>query len=300
MAAHPFLRPRLTLRRGVPYNGVEYLRALRRRLSALRDGDQGGMLMKIGICTNPASVEAAARAGFDYVEFALTQVAAWDETDFAMACDILARTGMASLAMNVMLPGELKVFGPQASHTAIVEYLDRAWSRARQLGIRTQVFGSGAARTRPQGLSLEEAHDGMCALLRLISPVAHKHGVRLAIEPLRPQECNYINTVADALKVAHAVNLGNIGVLADWYHMRQQDESCDATAQAGPLLYHCHISTGDTRVIPLPLDGEVYAPFLEALRVAGYDGLLSAEGRGEIPQYPGCVTRMRQMALEHA
>ena len=145
---------------------------------------------------------------------------------------------------------------------------------------------------------MQAAHEDMCALLRLIAPVAQAHGVRIAIEPLRPQECNYINTVADALHVARAVALPNVGVLADWYHMRQQAEPCDALAQAGDLLLHCHISTGDTRVIPLPLDGEDYTPFMQALLSAGYDGLLSAEGQAEPMHYPGCAARMRELTRQ--
>lgn len=89
-----------------------------------------------------------------------------------------------------------------------------------------------------------------------------------------------INTIQEAVALTRAVELPQIRVLADSYHMYMEKESFDVLFEATPYLTHIHLSDRD-RCYPGQSveDGVDFATFFNILKAIGYVGGMSLECR---------------------
>ncbi|HPD46591.1 MAG TPA: sugar phosphate isomerase/epimerase family protein [Anaerohalosphaeraceae bacterium] len=100
--------------------------------------------------------------------------------------------------------------------------------------------------------------------------------VRIALEPINRFETYFINTAADALALAEATGMDNVGVHLDTFHMIREETNIAAAVKAcGKRLFYCHVCE-NTRGIP----GTGLVPwkvFFRAIKKAGYKGPLTIE-----------------------
>lgn len=237
--------------------------------------------MKLGVCTGPENIEAAAKAGFDYIEWGMARIAGLSEEEFQAVLAKKPSFPIPILKCNGFLPGDVKVTGPDASEQVQREYLERAMSRGHALGVKTVVFGSGGARRVPEGWDFAEAWRQIVAFLKLTAEYCDKYDIDIAIEPLRRQECNIINLVSEGVAAAAMANHPRIGGLGDTFHMLSCHEPWEAFAHAGKTLKHVHISQAlpdlSARIYPAPDDGQDYAAIAKVLKEMGYEGGVSVE-----------------------
>jgi sugar phosphate isomerase/epimerase len=234
--------------------------------------------MDIGCCCPIERAEEASAAGFDYLECPL--VSLLGEQDEAAFAPILARYQAAVLPVrtfNIFLPGDLKIVGAEVDNARVRRYVETALPRARQIGARLVVFGSGTARAIPDGFPREQATEQLVTFLRLVAQVATANEIIIAIEPLNRKESNVINSVADGVALAAQVNRAPIRVLADFYHMDEENEPLAHISQYKNWLAHIHVA--DTGRLAPGTGRYPYAAFAQALRQAGYDGMVSIECR---------------------
>lgn len=249
-------------------------------LGGLGQREEAGFAPEIGVCTSIANAATAARAGCDYIEEGARSFLVPDrpDADFRVKLELLKGSPLPVAACNSFLPGELKSVGPEARHDDILAYAGTAFRRAREAGIRHIVFGSSGSRDIPEGFDAGEARRQFVALLRRLGPLAREQGVVVAVEPLRREECNFINTVAEGAAIVREVDDPGVRLLADIYHMLCEDEGPGSIVAAGPLLAHCHVAEEDGRSAP-GVHGEDFTPYLKALRKIGYAGGISIECR---------------------
>lgn len=241
--------------------------------------------MKLGVCTGLENAGILAELGFDYIETGLAAVAAMNPEDFSRAQETLLGSGLRCEAMNVMLPGELPVVGPEVKPERVEDYLARAFARAARLGAQVIVFGSGGSRRVPEGFSWAGAWRQLRDYLTLADRQAGAQGLQIAIEPLRREECNILNRVSEAVELAAVLELPHVGVLGDTYHMWSGGEPLAVLAEADSLLRHVHIACPEGRRFPKeddPADrrGEYQALF-QILEEMGYPGRVSIEAGSE-------------------
>jgi len=237
------------------------------------------MGFRYGVCAGVDASPALIAAGYDYIELAVGTVKP-KERDWDGLATLRARTVEAGLpcdAWNCLLPGELKVTGPDVDLQAAADYIDLAFIRIEKLGGRVIVFGSGGARRVPEGWPREEAEAQLRAFLRLAASHAADHNLGIAIEPLRFEECNIINTVAEGLEYVRAVQSCRLQVLVDYYHLTSVGESLDALKQAGNFLVHVHLAAPGSRKAP-GLEEHDFVPLMRALKEIDYKGRISIEG----------------------
>jgi D-psicose/D-tagatose/L-ribulose 3-epimerase len=112
-----------------------------------------------------------------------------------------------------------------------------------------------------------------------LGPVAERHGVTLAIEPLNRFETYFLNTVDDAVRLCDEVNHPNVGVLVDTFHANIEEKNiADAYRRAARRLKHVHTCENDRGA---PGSGHVeWTEVLAVLREIGYDGWLTIESFG--------------------
>ena len=113
--------------------------------------------------------------------------------------------------------------------------------------------------------------------LRMCSTHAARHGITIAIEPLNRNECNVINTVEEAYNLAREVNLPNVRILADVYHMYRNGEDLSILGRAGEMLAHVHVADPNTRMFPGDTDCPYLCDFFATLCEIGYDGCVTIE-----------------------
>ena len=238
-------------------------------------------MIRLGVCTKPENMELLAKQGFEYIEVGLSWLAGLSEEDYRRELAIAKAAPIGVESANGMLPGAVRVTGPEADEAVIRDYLEKAFCRAHEIGIRVVVFGSGGARRVPEGWPQVEAWRQIARFLAICEEYCAKYDIEIAIEPLRRAECNIMNLVTEGTMMSALVNLPHIGTLGDTYHMICGHEPYSALVQAGKALRHVHIShslgVDAGRIWPSPDDGENYREVFEALEAAGYEGRVSIE-----------------------
>lgn len=250
--------------------------------------------MRLGCCISGEDQLATLEGAADYCELPVARALMESDGDFERLAARLGESPVPALACNVFLPARLKVVGPDVAAGALAGYVTAALRRMERIGARTLVVGSGAARTVPDGFDRERALEQFAGFLRGVAEEAAGHGVTVVLEPLRPEETNLLNTVAESGAFLREHDTGPARLLADLYHMREQGESMDSLADR--LLAHVHVA-GVGRGSPAP-DAEDIGPFLRALHDAGYAGDCSIECNWKdfAAEAPAALDHMRSVA----
>ncbi len=233
--------------------------------------------VQVGWCAPLKDVASAKALGFAYIELSTTEIATLSDADFETALERVKAIGLPTPVTNLFLPATLKVTGPQIDPGQQMRYVTTAFSRLSRLGTRIVVFGSGGARRVPDGFPQDEAFRQLVAFGKRIAPEARKHGITVAIEPLRRQETNIVNSVAEGLELVDAIDDPGFRLMIDFYHLASEREDAAIIVRARDRLVHLHVANPQGRVFPQAWDEFDYAPFFASLRRIGYAGRISVE-----------------------
>ena len=236
--------------------------------------------VKIGVCTR--DIAGAARYRFDYVEPAAAEIAAMSKDQFREFSDTVLASPLRCYAFNSFIRRpDLKVVGPEVPTAALKEYLEECLPRCRRLGASIVVWGSAGSRHVPEGFSREQALDQIAAFLKMAGEVARRSHVIIAIEPLRRQESNILNTGAEAMEMVRRVKHPNIRMIIDYFHLREENEDPRIIEIGRREIVHLHFANPHGRVWPHDLaEDDHYAAFFGYVKKAGYSGGISIEGQG--------------------
>lgn len=226
-------------------------------------------------------VDVVARAGYDYIEPALSKTVALPPAELEAALAKLSASGIKVETMNWFLPGsDIKVVGPDVDPARIRAYVGTALALAERLGARVIVFGSPGARTVPDGFPRERAWTQLQEFLRTCAQVIdeNRYGMVIGIEGLRKPETNIVNSVKEAAALARAVGHPKIRIIVDFYHVAFEHEDPDVILAERTLIVHTQIADPASRDFPTSAAGEPrYARFFENLAAIGYQGRVSVE-----------------------
>jgi sugar phosphate isomerase/epimerase len=183
----------------------------------------------------------------------------------------------------------MKITGPDINKDEEAAYFQKALDRVSRLGVHTVVVGSGTARQYPEGFPKEEAFRQLVDFFKRLAPEARTRQIVIAIEPLRREESNIINSMGEGLALIDAVNDPNVQLNLDFYHLEMVHEDPAIILKAGSHIAHVHMANPNNRVFPLRWDEYNYGPLFENLRKIGYDKEISLEGAtkdfaGEAPK----------------
>lgn len=223
--------------------------------------------MRFGICTSIDNSALMKSQGWDFVEENCQNILQREKNTSVLPV----------LAANVLFPGSIKLTGPTVDDAVIEAHLSRVLDCADVYGIRTIVFGSGAARNVPDGFEREDARAQIRLLLEQFIIRSVGRGVTLCIEHLRRAECNIINTVAEAMQYVRTADGKIVQCLVDTYHLWSESEPLDHVRGAMPWIRHVHLADLEGRVAPGLSGNSDYRPIFSILREGNYDGLISVE-----------------------
>ena len=252
--------------------------------------------MQIGVCTAPEDLNRAVE-GLNFIETTVAGLLCPREDDAAFASRLAATRAapLPTVAVNCLLPGELKTTGPEVNAHAVDAYFTTVCRRAAKAGVEVIVFGSGGSRRVPDGFDHAAAGDQIVEHLTRWGPIAAGAGVTLVVEPLNKNECNIVNTVAEGAELVGRADHPSIRLLADTYHMAIDGDDPDAIRAAGQLIAHVHCAEADGRG-PIGAKGEDHRPYFRALKDIAYDGRISIEANWDDleAQLPQAVARLAE------
>jgi sugar phosphate isomerase/epimerase len=237
--------------------------------------------MRFGIYTSIEQGAAARDAGWDFIEENVQELLQGEVPDPQWSgLQRLRRCPLPVPAANRLLPGTLKVTGPQANIQRLDQYIRRVIGRAEQTGTRILVFGSGAARMVPDGWERQRAQEQIIRFLRISTKIAAAHQVVLVIEALNRSECNIINSLDEAMSYVREIGHPNLQCMVDSCHFWLENDTLEQLAATMPWIKHVHLAERDGHTMPRedgPLD---YRPIFRVLKAGGYNADLTVEPAG--------------------
>lgn len=242
--------------------------------------------IKIGVCASTQELDQVVSYGFDYIEPAAASVAEMSEAGFqAFKTKLMASPIRCECYNGFIRQKDLRVVGDEVNWDALTDYLNKSLARCRELGGSIVVWGSAGSRNVPPGYSRDKAWGQIRNFLGKAGEIARRHQMMIAIEPLRHQESNIINTGAEALQLVHGVNHPNIKMIIDYYHLRVENENPDIVWKARKEIVHFHFANPNGRLWPKsPAEDPEYGEFFKLVKKIGFHGGISVEGRGSLAQ----------------
>ena len=250
---------------------------------------QKARTVRIGYCGGISDIDAVRAAGFDYIELRTAEIANLSDAEFDRLLASMKSSGFPVPTTYQFILGKMKITGPEVNKDEEKAYFQKALDRVSKLGVRTVVVGSGTARQYPEGFPKEEAIRQLVDFFKRVGPEARVRHIVIAIEPLRYEESNIINSMSEGLQIVEAVNDPNVQLNLDFYHLEMVKEDPAIILKAAGHIAHVHMANPNNRVFPLRWEEYNYGPFIENLRKIGYDKEISIEAStkdfaGEAPR----------------
>ncbi|GCE31813.1 hypothetical protein KDA_72970 [Dictyobacter alpinus] len=237
--------------------------------------------MKFGICTSFKNIPLLRDNAYDYLEESVQRflLPEHSQEEFEERLHSAHQFSFPIEAANSLLPSNMTLVespSQKVDRARLEKYMRTALQRAEQAGIRIFVFGSGPARACPADIDKAAASLQLADHLATWSSWARQHGVQIVLEPLRYEETNIFNTVADGGAMVSGIEQSGARLLSDLYHMACNGEDADSLLPYASLLTHVHVAEKQERAAPGRF-GEDFRPYLAALHQISYDQRISIE-----------------------
>jgi len=145
-----------------------------------------------------------------------------------------------------------------------------------ELGGKVLVFGSPKQRSFEPGWDPSAARSRGVDFFHAVLPRAEERGLTVCLEPLSPDETNFLTTHTEALAFVSEINHPNCRLILDVKAMSTEVTPIPGIIQESAwALRHVHANDANRRG---PGFGETdFAPILRALLDVGYEGYVSVE-----------------------
>lgn len=236
-------------------------------------------MMKIGFCAGLDRLNILERAGIDNIELSVAQVMGYTEDERERYLTQLKASPVRFESVNCLIGGFSLYDDCRDGFMKTRAWFAEIFPVLARFGVRTLVFGSGGYRKVPDGMSRDDAKVQILTFLRLLSECCMPYGFTAVVEPLPYRSCNIINSLPEGAAYVRELNLPNIRLLVDFWHFLYEGERLDIIRDYGDILAHVHIANPVHGHVPAPYDGFDVRGCVEALKAAGYTGVIVAEAK---------------------
>jgi sugar phosphate isomerase/epimerase len=228
--------------------------------------------------------ETAKRLGYDGIEIAPFTLAASAEdiTDEQReeVRRIMADNGLETVGLHWLFAG------PPGLHMTTND--DKIWGRTRDylsclldlcgdLGGKVLVLGSPKQRSIEPGQTRDGAWKRAADLLGSVLDKAGKPDLDICLEPLSPKETDFINTVAEGMKMVREINHPNLKIHLDIKAMCSEQTPVPDIIRSVKADEIGHFHVNDPNLYGPGMGDVDYGPIAEAIKDVGWDKWLSVE-----------------------
>ena len=236
--------------------------------------------MKIGCFAFTDQIETVQKIGYDCIELDLTEIVEMSDEQFAELQQRVAHSTLGFEVFSGLLPLSVRFHAADFDEAYWLHHVSVAASRAAALGARMIPFGAGKCRSIPddcRDVAAAKAH--VLRLVQKIADILAEHQLDLVVEPLGPANSNYLNTIPETVSFVRQVNRPNCHTMCDMRHMFKLDEPFSDIPLCASDIRHAHIDypRGTARLFPQAEDDYEYRPYLQALKAANYNAILTIE-----------------------
>lgn len=176
--------------------------------------------------------------------------------------------------------------GPEGLHMTTPD--EATWQRTRDylaalldlcsdLGGKVLVLGSPKQRSVPEGQTYEGAWQRAVDLLSSVLDQAASLGLTICLEPLSPVETDFINTVAEGMKMVRQVNHPSLKIHLDVKAMCSEQMPVPEIIRSVRTDAIGHFHVNDANLYGPGMGDVDYAPIADAINNVGWDRWLSVE-----------------------
>jgi sugar phosphate isomerase/epimerase len=165
----------------------------------------------------------------------------------------------------------------QATWQRTRDYLSDLLDLCSDLGGKVLVLGSPKQRDILENQTKDGGWKRAVELLSSVLDQAGKQGLTICFEPLAPAETNFINTVAEGMKMVRQINHPSFKIHLDVKAMSSEPQPVPAVIRSVQAEDIGHFHVNDTNLYGPGMGETDYAPIAAAVRDVGYDKWLSVE-----------------------
>lgn len=219
------------------------------------------------------SVKRLAKYGYDAIEL----IGEPDLYDVKEVRNVTEAHGMkvSSICSIYNRDRDLAHPDPQRRKAA-VDYVKRIADFSKEVGAEVMIVAPTANMKINSEADPQDEWNWAIEGIREGGEYAADLGVKLCIEAWNRFETFMLNRLDQALEMQKAVNLPNVGIMGDTFHMNIEEVNiADAIRASGDALIHIHLADS-TRAAPGV--GHIdFLPILQALKDINYPGYLTFE-----------------------
>ncbi|MDD5136841.1 MAG: sugar phosphate isomerase/epimerase [Candidatus Omnitrophica bacterium] len=197
--------------------------------------------------------------------------------DIAGLKKMIARHGLVIPAVHALLftRPDLYLFGEESVRRQMIKYLKDFIRLAADLDARVLVYGSPKSRAVGDK-DYKDCYGIAVESFRELGHEAEKFDRFFCIEPLGPNECDFIKSADEGFKLVKDVASPNFCLHLDAKAMINAKEDIDSVFKKyGLLMKHFHV--GDPGLAPPGHTGFDHSGIGKSLYDSGYDGFVSIE-----------------------
>ncbi|MCX8116500.1 MAG: sugar phosphate isomerase/epimerase [Desulfobacterota bacterium] len=158
------------------------------------------------------------------------------------------------------------------------EYMEALIHFCADIGGKVLVHGSPHQRTIQPGWNIKDSWDYAAETFRVVLKTARQRNVFYCLEPLSPQQTNFINTIEDALRFVRELRHPNFKIVFDCRSAASTERSLtEALRRSIESGYLRHIHVNDANGLGPGFGAIRFLPLLRLLLQKGYKGYLSVE-----------------------
>jgi len=213
--------------------------------------------------------------GYDGVEMTIEDRS---KKNLEVIKDNIKKTSLECIVCSSFVEGNL-ISNDLAVIKKGVKYVKESIDLCEYLGASILVgptYGSLIDKDFLNPIVKNKARQQTVELLKDIGKYALDKKIKIAIEPINRYESNFLNTAHEGIYLVKEINLQNIGLNLDTYHMHiEEKNSKKAVLDSGKYLFHLHAPENDRGT---PGTGAVdWCGIGEALKKINFEGFVVME-----------------------
>jgi sugar phosphate isomerase/epimerase len=219
------------------------------------------------------SIERLAKFGYDAIEL----VGEPDAYDTKRVRNLVSDYGISVSSICSIYNQERDLAHPDANkRRQAIDYVKRVADMSAEVGAPVMIVAPTANGKTASLVNFDDEVKWAIEGIREGAEYAAKLNVNLCIEAWNRYETYMLNRLDQAVDMWKEVNLPNVGIMGDVFHMNIEEENiAEAIRQSGDALIHVHLADSNRKAPGL---GHVdFAPVLQALKDINYQGYLSFE-----------------------